>query len=255
MAQVLPTWRVQVQKMKAIYLVLNQCSFDVTKKCLIAEVWCPVRDLTQVQDALRQGSVSGSVSPCPCTRDCSVYTCSCTWVAQLSLCQQLLCVPVSLCLGFLVFHVFMSRVCWCPHVLMPGVVLCFHVFVPEVAWCPYVPSSWWSMCQAGGDCGVGAKNKLQVLGAGARKGGVVGWGARGRFWVLFPLHVPGRGVLGVPGSGSGCCSRSTRAAPAWSASCSASPPQRAPPPSSAPTSLLPASRASWTPTGWPVTRR
>uniref|UniRef100_A0A674H1Y5 V-type proton ATPase subunit a n=1 Tax=Taeniopygia guttata TaxID=59729 RepID=A0A674H1Y5_TAEGU len=59
-AQVLPTWRVQVQKMKAIYLVLNQCSFDVTKKCLIAEVWCPVRDLTQVQDALRQGSVSGS---------------------------------------------------------------------------------------------------------------------------------------------------------------------------------------------------
>uniref|UniRef100_A0A8C3GZT9 V-type proton ATPase subunit a n=1 Tax=Corvus moneduloides TaxID=1196302 RepID=A0A8C3GZT9_CORMO len=61
-ALALPTWRVQVQKMKAIYLVLNQCSFDVTEKCLIAEVWCPVRDLTQVQDALRQGSVSGSVS-------------------------------------------------------------------------------------------------------------------------------------------------------------------------------------------------
>lgn len=55
--QALPTWRVQVQKMKAIYLVLNQCSLDVTEKCLIAEVWCPVRDLTQVQDALRQGSV------------------------------------------------------------------------------------------------------------------------------------------------------------------------------------------------------
>ncbi|PKU26783.1 hypothetical protein llap_22913 [Limosa lapponica baueri] len=52
----LPSWKVQVQKMKAIYLVLNQCSFDVTQKCLIAEVWCPVRDLTQVQDALRQGS-------------------------------------------------------------------------------------------------------------------------------------------------------------------------------------------------------
>uniref|UniRef100_A0A674H3A6 V-type proton ATPase subunit a n=1 Tax=Taeniopygia guttata TaxID=59729 RepID=A0A674H3A6_TAEGU len=64
-AQVLPTWRVQVQKMKAIYLVLNQCSFDVTKKCLIAEVWCPVRDLTQVQDALRQGSYqSGSSVEC-----------------------------------------------------------------------------------------------------------------------------------------------------------------------------------------------
>ncbi|KFO85683.1 V-type proton ATPase 116 kDa subunit a isoform 2, partial [Buceros rhinoceros silvestris] len=52
---------VQVQKMKAIYLVLNQCSFDVTEKCLIAEVWCPVRDLTQVQDALRQGSSGSSV--------------------------------------------------------------------------------------------------------------------------------------------------------------------------------------------------
>ncbi|KAL2310136.1 hypothetical protein Nmel_006378 [Mimus melanotis] len=61
----LPTWRVQVQKMKAIYLVLNQCSFDVTKKCLIAEVWCPVQDLTQVQDALRQGSYqSGSSVEC-----------------------------------------------------------------------------------------------------------------------------------------------------------------------------------------------
>uniref|UniRef100_A0A8C3BQ13 V-type proton ATPase subunit a n=1 Tax=Cairina moschata TaxID=8855 RepID=A0A8C3BQ13_CAIMO len=57
----LPTWRVQVQKMKAIYLVLNQCSLDVTEKCLIAEVWCPVRDLTQVQDALRQGSSGSSV--------------------------------------------------------------------------------------------------------------------------------------------------------------------------------------------------
>ncbi|XP_025974187.2 V-type proton ATPase 116 kDa subunit a 3 isoform X1 [Dromaius novaehollandiae] len=62
---VLPTWRVRVQKMKAVYLVLNQCSFDVTEKCLIAEVWCPVRDLTQVQDALRQGSYkSGSSVEC-----------------------------------------------------------------------------------------------------------------------------------------------------------------------------------------------
>ncbi|NWU71284.1 VPP3 ATPase, partial [Pterocles burchelli] len=61
----LPGWRVQVQKMKAIYLILNQCSFDVTEKCLIAEVWCPVRDLTQVQDALRQGSYqSGSNVEC-----------------------------------------------------------------------------------------------------------------------------------------------------------------------------------------------
>ncbi|XP_061856582.1 V-type proton ATPase 116 kDa subunit a 3 [Colius striatus] len=64
-ALALPAWRVQVQKMKAIYLVLNQCSFDVTQKCLIAEVWCPVRDLAQVQEALRQGSYkSGSSVEC-----------------------------------------------------------------------------------------------------------------------------------------------------------------------------------------------
>ncbi|XP_065611594.1 V-type proton ATPase 116 kDa subunit a 3 isoform X2 [Cyrtonyx montezumae] len=61
----LPAWRVQVQKMKAVYLVLNQCSLDVTEKCLIAEVWCPVQDLTQVQEALRQGSYkSGSSVEC-----------------------------------------------------------------------------------------------------------------------------------------------------------------------------------------------
>jgi len=68
----LPSWRVQMQKMKAIYLVLNQCSLDVTEKCLIAEVWCPVQDLPQVQEALRQGSVRvflwgclvGSTSSC-----------------------------------------------------------------------------------------------------------------------------------------------------------------------------------------------
>ncbi|KAM6358999.1 LOW QUALITY PROTEIN: V-type proton ATPase 116 kDa subunit a 3 [Alca torda] len=59
----LPAWRVQVQ-MKAIYSVLNQCSFYVTEKCLIAEVWCPVRDLT-LQDARSQGSYkSGSSVEC-----------------------------------------------------------------------------------------------------------------------------------------------------------------------------------------------
>ncbi|NXD17418.1 VPP3 ATPase, partial [Nothocercus nigrocapillus] len=64
-ALALPAWRVQVQKMKAVYLVLNQCSLDVTEKCLIAEVWCPVQDLPQVQEALRQGSYkSGSSVEC-----------------------------------------------------------------------------------------------------------------------------------------------------------------------------------------------
>ena len=52
------TWVIQVKKMKAIYHVLNLCSFDVTNKCLIAEVWCPVADLQNLRHALEEGSVS-----------------------------------------------------------------------------------------------------------------------------------------------------------------------------------------------------
>ncbi|GCB82177.1 hypothetical protein scyTo_0021547, partial [Scyliorhinus torazame] len=50
------TWLIQVRKMKAIYHILNLCSFDVTNKCLIAEVWCPVADLPKVRQALEEGS-------------------------------------------------------------------------------------------------------------------------------------------------------------------------------------------------------
>uniref|UniRef100_A0A8C5S6W3 V-type proton ATPase subunit a n=1 Tax=Laticauda laticaudata TaxID=8630 RepID=A0A8C5S6W3_LATLA len=60
---VLPAWQVQIQKMKAIYFILNQCSFSITDKCLIGEVWCPVRDLPAVQLALREGSVSDTSPP------------------------------------------------------------------------------------------------------------------------------------------------------------------------------------------------
>uniref|UniRef100_A0A671M0Y5 V-type proton ATPase subunit a n=1 Tax=Sinocyclocheilus anshuiensis TaxID=1608454 RepID=A0A671M0Y5_9TELE len=50
-------WVIQVKKMKAIYHILNLCSFDVTNKCLIAEVWCPVNDLPALRRALEDGSV------------------------------------------------------------------------------------------------------------------------------------------------------------------------------------------------------
>lgn len=33
-------------------------NLDVTQKCLIAECWCPVADLQQIQDALKRGTVS-----------------------------------------------------------------------------------------------------------------------------------------------------------------------------------------------------
>ncbi|XP_044296433.1 V-type proton ATPase 116 kDa subunit a2 isoform X2 [Varanus komodoensis] len=56
------TWDVQVKKMKAIYHVLNLCSFDVTNKCLIAEVWCPVTDLPNMRQALEEGSRTSGAS-------------------------------------------------------------------------------------------------------------------------------------------------------------------------------------------------
>ncbi|XP_077377236.1 V-type proton ATPase 116 kDa subunit a isoform X1 [Festucalex cinctus] len=58
------TWVIQVKKMKAIYYILNQCSFDVTNKCLIAEVWCPVDELPTLRRSLEEASrKSGSTVP------------------------------------------------------------------------------------------------------------------------------------------------------------------------------------------------
>uniref|UniRef100_A0AAY4CHD4 V-type proton ATPase subunit a n=1 Tax=Denticeps clupeoides TaxID=299321 RepID=A0AAY4CHD4_9TELE len=58
------TWVIQVKKMKAIYHILNLCSFDVTNKCLIAEVWCPVNDLSVLRKALEDCSrKSGATVP------------------------------------------------------------------------------------------------------------------------------------------------------------------------------------------------
>ena len=48
----------QVKKIKAIYHTMNMFNLDVTQKCLIAECWCPVADLDQIQAALRRGTVS-----------------------------------------------------------------------------------------------------------------------------------------------------------------------------------------------------
>ncbi|KAJ9577354.1 hypothetical protein L9F63_006098, partial [Diploptera punctata] len=51
----LQNWMVMVRKMKAIYHTLNMFNMDVTKKCLIAECWAPVRDLPEVRKALADG--------------------------------------------------------------------------------------------------------------------------------------------------------------------------------------------------------
>ncbi|XP_025214172.1 V-type proton ATPase 116 kDa subunit a isoform X2 [Theropithecus gelada] len=60
--QLLPPGQVQVHKMKAVYLALNQCSVSTTHKCLIAEAWCSVRDLPALQEALRDSSTEEGVS-------------------------------------------------------------------------------------------------------------------------------------------------------------------------------------------------
>ncbi|XP_043437761.1 V-type proton ATPase 116 kDa subunit a3 isoform X4 [Prionailurus bengalensis] len=60
--QLLPPWQVQIRKMKAVYLALNQCSMSATHKCLIAEGWCAARDLPTLQQALQDSSSEAGVS-------------------------------------------------------------------------------------------------------------------------------------------------------------------------------------------------
>jgi V-type H+-transporting ATPase subunit a len=43
-AQNLADWNLQVSREKAVYHTLNKLSIDVTRKCLIAEGWCPTGD-------------------------------------------------------------------------------------------------------------------------------------------------------------------------------------------------------------------
>lgn len=37
---------------------MNMFNLDVTQRCLIAECWCPVKDIPEVQAALARGTVS-----------------------------------------------------------------------------------------------------------------------------------------------------------------------------------------------------
>ncbi|XP_004430767.2 PREDICTED: V-type proton ATPase 116 kDa subunit a isoform 4 isoform X1 [Ceratotherium simum simum] len=55
------SWVVKVQKMKAVYHILNMCNIDVTQQCIIAEIWFPVADTGRIKRALEQGmELSGS---------------------------------------------------------------------------------------------------------------------------------------------------------------------------------------------------
>ncbi|CAB3403407.1 unnamed protein product [Caenorhabditis bovis] len=57
-------WLTKVRKIKSIYHTLNLFNIDVTQKCLIAEVWCPVAELDRIKMALKRGTdESGSQVP------------------------------------------------------------------------------------------------------------------------------------------------------------------------------------------------
>ncbi|CAL1355742.1 unnamed protein product [Linum trigynum] len=53
-------WTVLVKKEKSVYHTLNMLSIDVTKKCLVAEGWCPVYGTHQIQDTLQRARLDSS---------------------------------------------------------------------------------------------------------------------------------------------------------------------------------------------------
>ncbi|KAL3514704.1 hypothetical protein ACH5RR_027421 [Cinchona calisaya] len=53
-------WNLLVKKEKSIYHTLNMLSFDVTKKCLVGEGWCPISATDQIKNALQQASLDSN---------------------------------------------------------------------------------------------------------------------------------------------------------------------------------------------------
>jgi V-type H+-transporting ATPase subunit a len=59
----LASWQDVVRKEKLIYETLNLFNFDSRRKTLIAEGWCPSRDITAIQLALRHATVRFDAVP------------------------------------------------------------------------------------------------------------------------------------------------------------------------------------------------
>jgi V-type H+-transporting ATPase subunit a len=53
----LTAWTTIIKKEKAIYHTMNLFNYDVNRKCLIAEGWCPTNDINKIQQALRTATV------------------------------------------------------------------------------------------------------------------------------------------------------------------------------------------------------
>ncbi|XP_022146201.1 V-type proton ATPase subunit a1 [Momordica charantia] len=53
-------WMNMVRREKAVYDTLNMLNFDVTKKCLVGEGWCPIFAKAQIQEALQRATFDSS---------------------------------------------------------------------------------------------------------------------------------------------------------------------------------------------------
>ncbi|KAH7914088.1 V-type ATPase, V0 complex, 116kDa subunit family [Hygrophoropsis aurantiaca] len=61
----LARWQDVVRKEKAIYETMNFFNYDVRRKTLVAEGWCPTRDITMIQLALRHATEESGTSVVP----------------------------------------------------------------------------------------------------------------------------------------------------------------------------------------------
>ncbi|CAI9116848.1 OLC1v1018113C1 [Oldenlandia corymbosa var. corymbosa] len=53
-------WNRLVKKEKSVYHTLNMLNFDVTKKCLVGEGWCPVSATDQIKSCLQRASLDSN---------------------------------------------------------------------------------------------------------------------------------------------------------------------------------------------------
>ncbi|PPD71896.1 hypothetical protein GOBAR_DD31214 [Gossypium barbadense] len=56
----LTQWTSMVRREKAVYDTLNMLNFDVTKKCLVGEGWCPIFAKAQILEALQRATFDSS---------------------------------------------------------------------------------------------------------------------------------------------------------------------------------------------------
>lgn len=56
----LTEWMNMVRREKAVYDTLNMLNFDVTKKCLVGEGWCPIFAKPKIQEALHRATFDSS---------------------------------------------------------------------------------------------------------------------------------------------------------------------------------------------------